>query len=140
MGVLIHKLMVALNTQNPDVAQHAHYCIYWDIYVHITHVILSTFHYSDPLSAPRLTVDRVTNSAVTYTVDRVEQIPAPLISGYEVVRFGVPMLGEYDNAGQVIISPVVPGTQYKIIAWSLGIGNRSEIPAVEYVTTEETSE
>ena len=48
------------------------------------------------------------------------------------------MIGQYVNTGRrrrVPINPVVPGAQYRIIAWALGDGRRSAIPAVEDVTT-----
>ena len=63
-----------------------------------------------------------------------------VIAGYEVIRFGVPMIGEYENTGRgrrVTISPTVPGAQYRITAWALGGGTRSATPAVVYVTTGE---
>ena len=86
-------------------------------------------------------VDRVTNSAVEYRVQRNDGITnAPLITGYEVTRFGVPMVGEYVYAGRgrrVTISPAVPGAQYRITAWVLGDGRRSVTPAVEDATTGE---
>ena len=53
------------------------------------------------------------------------------------------MIGEYVNIGRgrrVTISPAVPGANYKIIAWALGNGSRSETPAVESVTTGEARE
>ena len=64
----------------------------------------------------------------------------PLIAGYEVIRFGVPMIGEYENTGsgrRVRIRPAVPGAQYRITAWALGGRTRSATPAVEHVTTGE---
>ena len=69
-----------------------------------------------------------------------------IITGYEVIRFGVPMIyGEYVNTGRGrnnAINSVVPGTQYRITAWALGTrdGRRSVAPAVVYVTTREASE
>ena len=91
-------------------------------------------------------VGRATNSAVEYQVQRNDDITRAVITGHEVIRFGVPMIGEYVNAGtgrrsRVTISPAVPGAQYRITAWAL-IGNdrRSATPAVEYVTTGEASE
>ena len=66
-----------------------------------------------------------------------------VITGYEVFRFGVPMIGEYDNAGarrRVTIIPAIAGAQYRITAWAFGNGNRSATPAVLNGTTEETSE
>ena len=65
-----------------------------------------------------------------------------LIAGYEMIRFGVPMIGEYVNTGRgrrVTISPAVPGAQYRITAWAFGDGTRSATPAVEYATTREAS-
>ena len=66
-----------------------------------------------------------------------------VITGYEVIRFGVPVIGEYVNTGRgrrVTISPAVPGVQYRITAWALGNGTRSATPAVEYATTGGASE
>ena len=67
-----------------------------------------------------------------------------VIAGYEVFRFGVPMIGEYVNTGRgrrVTISPVVPGAQYRITAWALDDGTRrSATPAVLHVISGEASE
>ena len=71
-----------------------------------------------------------------------------VITGYEVFRFGVPMIGKYVNrrkGNSSTISPAVPGAQYRIIAWALGPltspdNRRSEAPAVSINTTEEASE
>ena len=99
---------------------------------------------SDPLSVPSLTVGSITNSLVVYRVRRNDDLTnAPLITGYEVTRFGVPMIGQYVNTGTggtVTISPVVPGAQYRITAWALGDGRRSATPEVKYVGIKETSE
>ena len=98
---------------------------------------------SGPLSVPSLTIDKLTNSAVEYRAQRNDAITNPLITGYEVIRFGVPMIGQYVNAGRgrrVTISPAVPGAQYRITAWALGNGSRSATPAVVDVTTEEAGE
>ena len=88
-------------------------------------------------------VGRVTNSIVEYQAQRNDDITNALITGYEVIRFGVPMIGEYVNAGRgrrFTISPV-PGAQYRITAWALtGIGRRSARPAVEYITPGKASE
>ena len=68
-----------------------------------------------------------------------------VITGNEVFRFGIPMIGDHLNVrlrmnrGDVTISPVVPATQYRITAWALDSGRRSAAPAVEYATTAETS-
>ena len=66
-----------------------------------------------------------------------------VIAGYEVTRFGVPMIGQYVNTGRgsrVTISPAVPGAQYRITAWALGDGGRSATPAVVDVTTREAGQ
>ena len=69
----------------------------------------------------------------------------PLISGYEVFRFGVPMIGEYVNAikflrKSIIISAAVPGAEYRITALALDSSKGNSIPAIKYVTTREASE
>ena len=71
-----------------------------------------------------------------------------VITGYEVFRFGVSMIGRYVNkkrGNPGTISPAVPGAQYRITAWALGgraspDNRRSEAPAVSINTTEEASE
>ena len=88
-------------------------------------------------------VSRVTNSTVEVQITRNDDITNALIAGYEVIRFGVPMIGEYVNTGRgrrVTISPAVPGAQYRITAWALGGGTRSATPAVVYATTGEVGE
>ena len=88
---------------------------------------------------------RVTNS-VEYQVQRTDDITNQLITGYEVIRFGVPMIGEHVNTGRgrsVTISPALPGAQYRITAWALHgayNGSRSASPAVEYITSGKASE
>ena len=65
-----------------------------------------------------------------------------VITGYEVFRFGVPMIGEYENALKertVTISPAVPGALYRITAWALDSDTRSERPAVQNASTGEAS-
>ena len=98
---------------------------------------------SDPLSVPSLMVDRVTNSTVEYEVRRNDNTTR-LITGYEVIRFGAPMIGEYINAGRrrrVAISPAVPGAQYRITAWTIGRnGRRSATPTVVNATTGEAGQ
>ena len=105
------------------------------------------FIYSDPLSVPRLTVNTATSTGVEYRVESSDTDTTRIITGYEVFRFGVPMIGEYVNAGSyrggtVTISPAVPGAQYRITAWALGNanGSRSATPAVKTATTGGTSE
>ena len=79
-----------------------------------------------------------------YRVERSDTATTRVIAGYEVFRFGVPMIGEYGNTGQgrrVTISPAVPGAQYRITAWALDSGiRRSATPAVKRVVTGEASE
>ena len=78
-------------------------------------------------------------------MERSETATTIVITGYEVFRFVVPMIGEYVNAGRgrrVTISPVVPGAQYRITAWALDYRNRMSAATspVKSVTTGETSE
>ncbi len=79
-------------------------------------------------------------------VQRNDDRTDALITGYEVTRFGVPMIGEYVNTGRrrrVTISPAVPGAQYRITAWALDgsyDNRRSATRAVVDATTGETSE
>ena len=68
-----------------------------------------------------------------------------IITGHEVFRFGVPMIGVYlklIRGKRVTISSAVPGAQYRITAWALDSGTRrSAAPAVKSVTSgEKTSE
>ena len=77
-----------------------------------------------------------------FLVERRDTARSRLIAGYTVLRFGVRMIGEYDNVRNrriVTISPAVPGTQYRITAWAIGGGTRSATPAVVSVTTGEES-
>ena len=92
-----------------------------------------------PVPAPGVTVPRVTSSQVEYETT-AHGSATRVIAGYEVTRFGVPMIGQYVNTGRgrrVTISPVVPGAQYRITAWALGDGRRSATPTVVNVTTGE---
>ena len=91
-------------------------------------------------------VDRVTNSAVEYQVQSDDA--GALITGHEVFRFGVPMIGEYDDIrngstiARATIKSAVPGAQYRITTWALTSSGRSRSarPAVEHATTGEASE
>ena len=86
-------------------------------------------------------VDRVTNSTVKYQVQSNDDTTNALITGYQVIRFGIPMIGEYVNTGgRVTISPAVPGAQYRITAWALGDGRRSASPTIENVISGNASE
>ena len=102
--------------------------------------------FSDPLHVPTLMLNRVTNAAVDFRTLRNDGITNALITGYEVIRFGVPMIGEYVNSGigrKVTISPAVPGVQYRITAWALHgdfNGTRSTAPTVVQATTGIASE
>ena len=92
-----------------------------------------------PVPAPGVNVTRVTSSHVEYETT-AHANATRVIAGYEVIRFGVPMIGQYVNTGRgrrVTISPVVPGAQYRIITWALGDGRRSARPAVVDATTGE---
>ena len=87
--------------------------------------------------APGVNVTRVTSSKVEF-VTTAHGSATRVIAGYEVTRFGVPMIGQYVNTGRgsrVTISPAVPGAQYRITAWALGDGRRSATPAVVDATT-----
>ena len=89
--------------------------------------------------APGVTVTCVTSSQVEYETTAYSSATR-VIAGYEVTRFGVPMIGQYVNTGRgsrVTISPVVPGAQYRITAWALGNVKRSATPAVVEATTGE---
>ena len=112
----------------------------------------TTLPYTSPLSClpfpshtvppPGVTVTSVTSSQVVYETT-AHGSATRVIAGYEVIRFGVPMIGEYENTGRgrrVTISPAVPGAQYRITAWALGNGTRNATPAVEYATTGEAGE
>ena len=95
---------------------------------------------SDPLSVPSLMLDRGINSGLVYQSQKKDDITDAVITGYEVIRFGVPMIGEYVNTGRgrrVTISPALTCAQYRITAWALVGGNltrRSRRPAaVEFV-------
>ena len=95
-----------------------------------------------PVSAPGVTVPRVTSSQVEYETTAHGRATR-VIAGYEVIRFGVPIIGQYVNTGRgrsVTISPAVPGAQYRITAWALGDGRRSATPAMDDVTTREAGE
>ena len=78
-------------------------------------------------------------------MERSDTETTHIITGYEVFRFGVPMIGEYVNTGTrrtATISPAVPGAQYRITAWALGNRNRmsAATSAVKSVTSGATSE
>ena len=84
----------------------------------------------------------MTSSKVEF-VTTADSSATRVIAGYEVTRFGVPMIGQYVNTGRgkrVPINPVVPGAQYRIIAWALGDGRRSATPTVVDVTTGEAGQ
>ena len=106
--------------------------------LHVVQCTITSF-LSHVVPPPRVTVTSVTSSQVVYETTPHSNA-TKVIAGYEVTRFGVPMIGEYENTGRgrrVTISPAVPGAQYRITAWALGDGTRSATPAVVYVTTGE---
>ena len=95
-----------------------------------------------PVPAPGVTVPCVTSSQVEYETTAHGRATR-VIAGYEVIRFGVPIIGQHVNTGRgrsVTISPAVPGAQYRITAWALGDGRRSATPAMYDVTTREAGE
>ena len=103
--------------------------------------------YTASIGAPGLMVGNITDSAVEYQVQSRDDMTDALISGYEVIRFGVPMIGTaYYNSGRVMglerISPAVPGAQYRITAWALDTGGvrRSLKSKVVDATTGEAGE
>ena len=113
----------------------------------IIHYVQYIANHSDALGVPRLTDPQVTSTGVEYRVRSMDDATTRVIAGYEVTRFGVPMIGEYDNEGKaetqkrVTISPAVPGAQYRVTAWALDSGTRrSATPAVEGATTGEARE
>ena len=101
------------------------------------------YSYSDPFQVPTLSLRRVTNLLVQYQVSTNDNVANAIITGYQVMRYGVPMIGEYANAGRTVtIRPAVPGAQYRITAWAVdgSSGRRSARPAIEYVTPGGASE
>ena len=101
-----------------------------------------SFLHCHTVPPPGVTVTSVTSAQVVYETP-AQGRTTRVIAGYEVIRFGVPMIGEYENTGRgrtVTISPAVPGAQYRITAWALGGGNRSATPTVVHATTGEASE
>ena len=92
--------------------------------------------------SPGVTVTDVTSSQVVYETT-AHGSATRVITGYEVFRFGVPMIGEYVNTGRgrrVTISPAVPGAQYRITAWALDDGTRSATLTMLNATTGEARE
>ena len=122
-------------------------------HTHITHIqnphksTEATYvHHNSPFPhtvlPPGVTVTSVTSSQVVYETT-AHSNATRVIAGYEVTRFGVPMIGEYVNTGRgrrVTISPAVPGAQYRITAWELGDGAWSDTTEVVNVITREASE
>ena len=98
---------------------------------------------SHTVPPPGLTVTSGINSQVMYGTT-ANGGATRVITGYDVFRFGVPMIGEYVNTlrgGTVTISPAVPGAQYRITAWALDSGTRrSATPAVKSAAIGEASE
>ena len=106
--------------------------------IHTTCIVLCCSKYTithfppHPVPPPGVTVTRVTSSQVEYETTAHDSATR-VIAGYEVTRFGVPMIGQYVNTGRgsrVTINLVVPGAQYRITAWALGDSRRSATPTV----------
>ena len=107
-------------------------------------IVILLVYFIDPLNPPTLTAKSTSKVKVICSIYRMNSETGPLIVGYEVFRFGVPMIGEYVNVGSlrnnrtVTISLAVPGAQYRITAWALSdYGRRSAAPAVKNVETTE---
>ena len=119
--------------------------VYYAIHTLQQFIIVSSrlpYSMSYTVPSPGKNVTIVTSSQVVYETT-VNGSATRVIAGYEVFRFGVPMIGEYVNTGRgmnVTISPAVPGAQYRITAWALGNGSRSASPAVLNATTGEARE
>ena len=125
----MYTVMCYTHKQNPHKSTEA-------TYVH------HNFPFPHTVPPPGVTVTSVTTSQVVYETTP-HSSATRVIAGYEVIRFEVPMIGQYVNTGRgrrVTISPAVPGAQYRITAWALGNGTRSATPALEYATTAEASE
>ena len=109
-----------------------------------TEANIYTAYSSDPLSVPSITINTATITDGEYQVEGSDTNTTRVITGYEVFYFGVPMIGEYVNAGRgrtVPVSSVVPGAQYRITAWALDDGTRRSVtPAVKSVTAGDESE
>ena len=126
-SLLQHVIQVYMQANHPKALK-----LHLVLYI-ITSFLLHTVPH------PGVNVTSVTSSQVVYETT-AHGNTTRVIAGYEVTRFGVPMIGEYENTGRggtVTISPAVPGAQYRITAWALGDGTRSATPAVVYVTTGE---
>ena len=103
---------------------------------------LYTIHHSGPLNVSRLTVN-ASRGTVKYRVERHDNATTRVITGYDMFRFGVQMIGRYVNLGtgrSFTTGHAVPGAKYRITAWALGNGRRSTKPVVEGVTMGESSE
>ena len=106
----------------------------------IGNYVTLTLSLSHTVPTPGVNVTNVTNSQVEYETI-ANGSATRVITGYEVFRFGVPMIGEYVNTGRgmnVTISSAVPGALYRITAWALGNnGSRNVSLAVKNVTAGE---
>ena len=58
---------------------------------------------------PTLTTKSTSNVEVMYSIYRMNSETGPLIVGYEVFCFGVPMIGEYVNVGRNIRTVTISG-------------------------------
>ena len=110
-------------------------------------ILLISYH-SDLLKP--LTVNKpsstMNGAGMMYKVGGADEGSYRTITGHEVIRYGVPMIGNYKNAGTGTsmktgkISPVVSGAQYTITALQISGGSdvpkrRSAQTAVQAITT-----
>ena len=87
---------------------------------------------SDPLRVPSLMVNKVTKSAVEYQVQRNDAATDALITGYEVTRFGVPMIGQYVNTGRGRRVTVQSALQYQVLSTRLQHGHVLMVGGVQH--------
>ena len=147
----VHLLLTA-SAQNALHTIHLYFPIYKTIYTLLLNVqcnvILFISYHSDLLNP--LTVNKpsstMNSAGMMYKVGGADRESYRTITGYEVIRYGVPMIGNYKNAGTgtsmktVRISPVVPGAQYTITALQISGGSdmpkrRSAQTAVQAIAT-----
>ena len=103
---------------------------------------LCIIDHADPLNVPELTVN-TSKGTVEYRVERSDTATTRILTGYDMYRFGVQMIGRYAYLGirrTFTTGPAVPGAQYRITAWAITHGRRSAKPAVEGATMGESSE
>lgn len=146
------QLLLTASAQNALHTIHLYFPIYKTIYTLFLNVqcnvILLISYHSGLLKT--LTVNKpsstMNGAGMMYKVGGTDSATFRIITGHEVIRYGVPMIGSYKNAGTgtsmktVKISPVVPGAQYTITALQISGGSdvskrRSAQTAVEAIAT-----